>query len=74
MSKCDEINSETFHSRFLVTIIYIIIQVAAGKKIDVSLKILEDFYMTDSISRASPTMAKCVQAVKAQKAAPYVTS
>jgi len=49
-------------------------KVAAGKKIDVSLKILEDFYMTDSISRASPTMAKCVQAVKAQKAAPYVTS
>ena len=50
------------------------LQVAAGKKIDVSLKILEDFYMTDSISRASPTMAKCVQAVKAQKAAPYITS
>ena len=25
---------------------------------------LEDFYMTDSISRASQTMAKCVQAVK----------
>ena len=49
-------------------------KVASGKKIDVSLKILEDFYMTDSISRASPTMAKCVQAVKAQKAAPYVQS
>ena len=26
---------------------------------------LEDFYMTDSISRASQTMAKCVSAVKA---------
>lgn len=39
--------------------------------IDVSQKILTDFYMTDSISRASPTMAKCVQAVKAQLAAGY---
>ena len=29
--------------------------------------VLKDFYMTDSISRASPTMAKCVQAaVEAQ--------
>ena len=54
--------------------IFFSLQISAGKKIDVSLKILEDFYMTDSISRASPTMAKCVQAVKAQKAAPYVTS
>lgn len=34
--------------------------------IDVSQKILTDFYMTDAISRASPTMAKCVQAVKQQ--------
>lgn len=31
---------------------------------DVSKKVLEDFYQTDSISRASPTMAKCVTAVK----------
>lgn len=32
--------------------------------IDVKQKTLADFFMTDSISRASPTMAKCVQAVK----------
>ena len=36
----------------------------AKDPLDVSQKILTDFYMTDSISRASPTMAKCVQAVK----------
>lgn len=46
----------------------------SGKKIDVSLKELEDFYMTDSISKSSPTMAKCVQAVKQQKMAPYTKS
>ncbi len=45
-----------------------------GGKIDVSLKELEDFYMTDSISKASPTMAKCVQAVKQQKQAKYLKS
>jgi len=28
---------------------------------------LEEFYMTDSISRASQTMAKCVAAVKADR-------
>ena len=39
--------------------------------IDVSQKLLTDFYMTDSISRASPTMAKCVQAVKQQYAEGY---
>lgn len=32
------------------------------------LKVLPDFYMTDSISRASPTMAKCVQVVTARLA------
>ncbi|GJQ82258.1 Ndufs1 [Trypoxylus dichotomus] len=32
---------------------------------------LEDFYMTDTISRASPTMAKCIQAVKKQKESKY---
>jgi NADH dehydrogenase (ubiquinone) Fe-S protein 1 len=46
----------------------------AGRKIDVSLKVLEDFYMTDSISKASPTMAKCVQAVKQQKTQSYLQS
>jgi len=30
----------------------------------VRLNELEDFYMTDTISRASQTMAKCVQAVR----------
>jgi len=35
---------------------------------------LEDFYLTDSISRASPTMAKCVTAVKEQKQKPYLKS
>ncbi|ENN77918.1 hypothetical protein HUJ04_007851 [Dendroctonus ponderosae] len=35
--------------------------------LDVKLKELSDYFMTDSISRASPTMAKCVQAVLKQK-------
>ncbi|XP_059472269.1 NADH-ubiquinone oxidoreductase 75 kDa subunit, mitochondrial [Neocloeon triangulifer] len=39
--------------------------------LDVRLKKLEDFFMTDSISRASPTMAKCVQAVIKQKESKY---
>ena len=39
--------------------------------IDVSQKLLTDFYMTNSISRASPTMAKCVQAVKHSYAGGY---
>ena len=47
---------------------------ADASKLDVSLKVLEDFYMTDPISKASPTMAKCVSAVKAQKQADYVRS
>lgn len=40
-------------------------------KLDVQLKHLEDFFMTDTISRASPTMAKCIQAVIKQKDSPY---
>ncbi|XP_042896872.1 NADH-ubiquinone oxidoreductase 75 kDa subunit, mitochondrial [Parasteatoda tepidariorum] len=32
--------------------------------LDTTLKFLKDFYMTDSISRASATMAKCVQAAE----------
>ncbi|XP_041981795.1 NADH-ubiquinone oxidoreductase 75 kDa subunit, mitochondrial [Aricia agestis] len=40
-------------------------------KLDVQMKQLEDFFMTDAISRASPTMAKCVQAVMKQKQSPY---
>jgi len=39
--------------------------------IDVTQKILTDFYMTDAITRASPTMAKCVQAVKAHLESVY---
>lgn len=47
---------------------------AAGAKglvseapISVERQELEDFYLTNSISRASPTMARCVTAVKEQK-------
>jgi len=43
-------------------------------KIDVSQKKLEDFYQTNSISRASPTMAKCVTAVKQQRESKYAKS
>ncbi|XP_066994726.2 NADH-ubiquinone oxidoreductase 75 kDa subunit, mitochondrial [Anabrus simplex] len=39
--------------------------------LDVKQKCLEDFFMTDTISRASPTMAKCVQAVMKQKCNKY---
>ena len=42
--------------------------------LDVSKKVLEDFYQTDSISRASPTMAKCVTAVKQQRENKYAKS
>jgi len=39
--------------------------------IDVQLKKLEDYYMTDVISRSSVTMSKCVQAVLKQKRNKY---
>lgn len=39
--------------------------------IDVKIKELKDYYMTDSISRASTVMAKCVQAVMKQKESKY---
>ena len=39
-------------------------QSALGTPISVKLNTLADFYMTDPISRASRTMAQCVQAVK----------
>lgn len=39
--------------------------------IDFPLKQLEDYYMTDVISRASPTMAKCIQAVRRQRESNY---
>ena len=42
-----------------------------NQPLDVPLKKLEDFYMTNSIARASPTMAKCVSAVKKQRESKY---
>merc|ERR1719347_2410316 len=39
----------------------------SAEPLDISKKVLEEFYQTDSISRASPTMAKCVTAVKQQR-------
>ena len=48
-------------------------QVSASN-LDVSKKVLEDFYQTDSISRASPTMAKCVTAVKQGRENKYAKS
>jgi len=47
---------------------------ATGNPLDVTVKELEDFYMTNSISRASPTMAKCVTAVKTERAKKYFKS
>ncbi|XP_022237693.1 NADH-ubiquinone oxidoreductase 75 kDa subunit, mitochondrial-like [Limulus polyphemus] len=38
----------------------------ASQPLEPKLKSLVDFYMTDSISRASPTMAKCMNAVNKQ--------
>ena len=35
--------------------------------LSVDIEYLEDFYMTDPISRASQTMAKCIAAVKEDK-------
>lgn len=49
-------------------------QQLSGKPLDVSVKVLENFYQTDPISRASPTMAKCVTAVKAQRQSAYAAS
>jgi len=43
----------------------------SSEPFDVSKKVLEEFYQTDSISRASPTMAKCVTAVKQQRLSAY---
>ncbi len=46
----------------------------AQEPISVSKQQLEDFYQTDPISRASPTMAKCVTAVKQQRHSKYAQS
>lgn len=42
-----------------------------SEPLEVKYKDLEDYYMTDPISRASATMAKCVQAVRKQKESKY---
>lgn len=39
--------------------------------INVQYKELEEYYMTDPISRASKIMAQCVQAVRQQKESKY---
>ncbi|XP_063227518.1 NADH-ubiquinone oxidoreductase 75 kDa subunit, mitochondrial [Bacillus rossius redtenbacheri] len=46
-------------------------QPISSSPLDVKQKQLEDFFMTDTISRASPTMAKCIQAVLKQKQSKY---
>ena len=46
-------------------------QSKASSPVSPSLLRLEDFYMTNTISRASPTMAKCVQAVTKQRQSKY---
>ena len=46
----------------------------SSQPLDVSKKVLEQFYQTDSISRASPTMAKCVTAVKQHNQSKYSQS
>lgn len=43
----------------------------SSEPLDVKHKELKDFYMTDPISRASSTMAKCVQAAMKQKESKY---
>lgn len=43
----------------------------SSEKLNVKLQTLEDFFMTDPISRASPTMAKCIAAVRKQKECKY---
>ncbi|XP_013407093.1 NADH-ubiquinone oxidoreductase 75 kDa subunit, mitochondrial [Lingula anatina] len=43
----------------------------AGSIIDVPQKALKDFFMTDSISRASRTMAKCVKAATDDESSKY---
>lgn len=40
--------------------------IACNSVIEINQKTLADYYMTNSVSRASPTMAKCVAAVKKQ--------
>lgn len=39
----------------------------SSNPIEVKQKTLDNFFMTDAISRASQTMAKCVQAVIKQR-------
>lgn len=64
-----------YHNIVIIQIIWTFFQMVKGnmdsKPLDVKQKELEDFYMTDPISRASSTMAKCVQAVMKQKQSKY---
>ena len=46
----------------------------SNQPLDMSKKVLEEFNQTDSISRASPTMAKCVTVVKQQRESVYSQS
>ena len=43
----------------------------SGQTLPAEQRELQDFYMTNSISRASRTMAKCIQAARSQKATKY---
>ena len=51
-------------------------KLATGKvdpaPVNVSMEKLADYYMTNSISRASPTMAKCISAVKKEESNKYI--
>lgn len=47
---------------------------SSSLNLDVKQKELKDYYMTDVISRASPTMAKCVQAAIKHKQNKYYSS
>ena len=49
-----------------------VFQMSSGQvsgQIDVTQKALKDYFMTDPISRASPTMAKCIAALKSKATA-----
>jgi NADH dehydrogenase (ubiquinone) Fe-S protein 1 len=54
-----------------VIVLQNVAQQLSQSPLNVKQKELEDFFMTDSISRASPTMAKCIQAALKQKQSKY---
>jgi NADH dehydrogenase (ubiquinone) Fe-S protein 1 len=53
------------------TVLQNVMQQLSQSPLNVKQKELEDFFMTDTISRASPTMAKCIQAALKQKQSKY---